>query len=268
MKKKRLLILLLQICLIIGFALSFYFYVQKEIRPTPVYKFNKNLIANTQITKADFDTVTIPLDAVNKTKGLASSKTVLVGKYVKTDVYKDNYVYDEQITEGGKIDPFKSMDVSKLRKVSLPISFVDGLAGNLKRGDKVDLVFTAEGKKKSAGAETTFNYSKVFMQDVYIFNVASEEGYIFQDRSTIVKGSAPGATEGEKIDSSSNSDKIAVITLAVSLDQAEEIETRMKSGQVKLLGRFDDSKSYDTLGYVLGDFVKIFTGTANAETGK
>ena len=40
----------------------------------------------------------------------------------------------------------------------------------------------------------------------------------------------------------------------------------MNSGQIRFVGRFNDSESYNTLGYVLGDYGKVFSGQGFAET--
>jgi pilus assembly protein CpaB len=267
LKKKRLAIMGLQMALIAGFSVSFYQYVQNEVEPVEVYVFNKDLPVNAKITKDDITKVTVPAKAV--TSDFALNGKDIVGKYVTTKAFKNQFVYKKQLVEKGKVDPFDSMDMSKLRKISLPINYVDGFAGNIKRGDKVDLLFTGEGVKKTADGEQTFKYSKVFLQNVYVYNVATEEGYKFVDHSHLTKDEVAGAkSSGEKIDTSGNTSEIGVVTLAVTLDQAEEIATRLKAGEVRLLGRFEDSQSYETLGYVLGDFGKVFSEKVNAETSR
>ena len=267
MKKKRLMILVLQVCLIIGFAFSFYTYVQKEIQPTEVYVFNSTIEdINTEIQAKHIKKVTVPAKAV--TSDFAKDAKDIVGKYVTTKVYKGQYVYSNQLIERENIDPFESMDLSSLRKISLPINYEDGLAGNIKRGDKIDLMFTGEGTiRNDQGSQDKYNYSKVFLQDISVYSVTTKDGYKFIDHSTYVQGYV-GNENAQEIDIDAVSDELAVITLAVTLEQAEEIEARMSKGKVRLLGRFENSESYETLGYVLGDYAKIFSGNANAETGR
>lgn len=267
MKKKRLMILVLQVCLIIGFAFSFYTYVQKEIQPTEVYVFNSTIEdINTEIQAKHIKKVTVPAKAV--TSDFAKDAKDIVGKYVTTKVYKGQYVYSNQLIERENIDPFESMDLSSLRKISLPINYEDGLAGNIKRGDKIDLIFTGEGTiRNDQGSQDKYNYSKVFLQDISVYSVTTKDGYKFIDHSTYVQGYI-GNENAQEIDIDAVSDELAVITLAVTLEQAEEIEARMSKGKVRLLGRFENSESYETLGYVLGDYAKIFSGNANAETGR
>lgn len=259
MKKKKTMILILQILLVIGFGFSFITYVKNEVQPTEVYVFSKDLPTNTEITAEHLKKVVIPAKAV--TPDFVRSSKDIIGKCINTKVYEGQYVISKVLTDKKNIDPFESIDLTKLRKISLPINFVDGLAGNIKRGDKVDLLFVGKGKKDNK----EFVYSKVFLQGVYVYNVNTEDGFKFEDHSNVVKGQT-GANGGEKIDTSVSSDRIASITLAVTLDQAEELMARLKTGEVRLLGRFDNSKSYNTLGYIIGDYSKIFTGGGNAET--
>lgn len=263
MKKKRGLMIGAQVALVVGFSFSFYQYVQNEVQPKEVYVFNKDLPVNTQVTKADLTKVTVPAQAI--TTDFALSGKDIVGKYVTTKTFANQFVYKQQLVEKDKVDPFDSMDMSKLRKISLPVNYLDTFAGDIERGDQVDIVFTGEGVKKTAQGDSTFKYSKVFLQNVYVYNVATDDGYKFTGHAHKSKGDGGGS---EKIDTSADNGEIAVVTVAVTLDQAEEITARLKSGDVRLLGRFDENQSYETLGYVIGDFGKVFTEKANAETSR
>lgn len=266
MKNKRGLILGMQMALVVGFSFSFYQYVQNEVEPKEVYVFNKDLDVNTQITKSDLKKVTIPAKAI--TKDFALDAKDIVGKYLTTKSFANQFVYGKQLVEKENVDPFDSMDMSKLRKISLPVNYLDSFAGDIKRGDKVDLVFTGNGAKQTSMGETEFKYSKVFLQNVYVYNVATDEGYKFESHANITKGESQEVKEGEEIDTKAESGDIAVVTLAVTLQQAEEISARLSTGEVKLLGRYDDNQSYETLGYVIGEFGKVFAEQANAETGR
>lgn len=266
MKRKRTLILALQLCLVIVTAFSFITYVQKEVQPVTVYMFSRDLAVNDQITEADIKAVSIPAKAV--TSDFALKKDDIVGKYVGAKVFANTFVYKKQLLEEGEIDPFESMDLSKLRKISLPISYVDGFGGNIKRGDRVDLIFTGSGRNKDEnGNEQSFQYSKVFLQDVLVYNVTTADGTPYIDRSESVNPNQ-NSVGGEKIDTTANSGDLAVVTLAVTLDQAEEITARMNAGSIRLVARFDENQSYETLGFVLGEYSLIFTAPANVETSR
>lgn len=267
MKKKKTIIMVLQFLLIVVFWFSFQTFVKNEVQPVDAFIFSRDIVdINTQITANDFKKVSVPAKAI--TTKFALNPDEIIGKYLVTKVSEGQYVYNAQLEDREDINVFDSIDLSNLRKVSLPISYVDGLAGNVKKGDKVDLVFTGEGTKKGvSGNDETFKYSKVFMQDILVFGVSTGDGYKFLDHSDLLYGETT-ANNGETIDVEANSDELEVITLAVTVEQVEEIQTRASAGNVKVVGRFETSEDQQTLGYVLGDYEKVFTGHANAETGR
>ena len=63
------------------------------------------------------------------------------------------------------------------------------------------------------------------------------------------------------------STQITSISLVVTPEQAEQIEARRLAGELKFVKRFLESESHETLGFVIGNYGKIFSGNANAETG-
>ena len=258
--------MVLQFLLILVFWFSFQAYINGTIEPTKAFVFNKDILeVNTQITESDITEVLIPAKAISN--GFATDINEVIGKYVTSKVYTGQYVYSAQLADIENIDIFESTDLTSLRKISLPISYVEGLAGNIKRGDKVDLVFSGEGTKSgSTGSEEKFIYSKLFIQDVLVYSVATGDGFKFVDHSNFLVSDVP--ENGQEIDVQSNSDELEVITLAVTPEQVEEIVARATAGTVKVVGRFAESENRQTLGYILGDYEKVFTGQANAETGR
>lgn len=266
LKKKKGLILATQVALVAGFSYSFYSYVQAEVEPVNVYVFNKDLEVNSEVTKADLSRISVPAKAV--TSDFALNVDDIVGKYVQTDVYANQFAYKKQLVDKGDIDIFDSMDMSKLRKISIPASFVNTFAGDIERGDKVDIVFTGEGKKETQTGDTAFRYSKVFLQNVPVYNVSTDEGYRFVNSADRTKTESEGYDSGESILTEASSGDLGIVTLAVTMDQAEEITARLSAGEVRLIGRFDEAQSYETMGYVIGEFGKVFAEQANVETGR
>jgi pilus assembly protein CpaB len=267
-KKKRLIMLFLQLGLVVGFSASFYTYVQKEVEPTKVYTYSQDLNIS---EKVKLTVKEIPKQAVQEGMVLADKnhkQVDLEKKVTNTKVLSGQFVYDKQLVKASDIDPFETMDLTKYRKVSLPITYVDGFGGDIKRGDRVDLVFTGQGKKADVGGEKTFQYSKAFLQDVLVYNVTTDTGYQFDNHSKQVEGAVANGSNGDKLQTSDASGELAVVTLAVKLDQAEEIEARKSLGTISFASRFNDNQSYETLGFVIGDYDKVFSGFVNAETGR
>lgn len=235
---------------------------QSQVQPTEIYTFSRDIPVNTQITAGDLKKVTIPSSAV--TIDFARSGSAIIGKYSDTKVFAGERVLTKHLVEKGNIDPFESMDLSKLRKISLPMSYIEGLGGNLKRADKVDLIYTAVGKKDASGNQTEFQYSKAFMQNLIVYSVTTEDGYKYTDKSQ----GTDNASNNKDISTGEDSGKMSTITLAVTLDQAEQISARQKAGTIRMVGRFDKSQDNDSTGYIIGDFNKISSGAGLAESNK
>ncbi|HCL4480270.1 TPA: Flp pilus assembly protein CpaB [Clostridium botulinum] len=263
MKSKKIAMLIAQIGLVIAFTGGFYIFNQKQVKPTQVWTFSRDIPVNTQITDGDLKKVTIPAQAV--TPDFALDKNKIVGKYVNTKVFEGEYAINKNFIGKNKIDPFQSIDLTKLRKISVPINYVDGLGGNIKKGDKVDLVFVGNGKKAGQSGEKDFTYAKAFLQDILVYNVTTDDGYKYSDRS---EGNKKSGENGKDLATAGEGGKLATVTLAVTADQAEEITARMKAGTIRLVGRFNDSQNIDTAGYIIGEYNKVFSGQGLAESNK
>lgn len=244
------------VALFVGFV---FYYTQNEIKPVTVYEFARDIPANTEIAASDLKAVTIPKSAVKE--NMVRNPKMIIGKYNNTKVFTGEFVIKENLVEKDKVDPFESIDLTKLRKITIPASYETTIGGNIKRGDTVDLIYIGEVSK----GEKRFTYAKTIMKDVLVWEVNTGDGYKYVDRSQSVKGTKPG---GEDINTNTESGDLASVTLAVTLDQAEEIASRMETGEIRVVGRFEESQDYESAGYVIGDYEKIFTGSGNAETDK
>lgn len=262
MKGKKVAMMFLQGSAVLLFAGGFYVYTEKQIEPVPAYQFNRDIAPNTQISESDLMKVDVPKKGVNPT--FALDKDEIIGKYNSTKVFKSEYVIKSNLVKKENIDPFESIDLTKLRKISIPVTYSEGLGGNIKKGDRIDLVYIGKESKN----EKQFSYSKTFMKDVLIFATTTDEGFEYKDRTQNVKGEV-GNIEGEDLaGGGQDTGKLAQLTLAVTLDQAEEITARLQTGEIRIIGRFGDSQDYDSSGYIQGDFEKIFSGEGIAENNK
>lgn len=264
-KNKRIIILFLQIIVVIGTAFLFWNYTNKEVNPTSVYIYANDINDITkEITNNDIKKITIPHKAIQADFALKVDD--IIGKHVDGKVKSGQFVYKNQLIDLDEIDIFDTINLNKYRKISLPINFVEGLAGEIKRGDKIDLIYTGVGVYESENrmSLSNFTYSTTFLQDILVYSVNTNEGYKHIDKSsfteTEAKETAKLETEGKQ--------SLGIITLAVTLEDAEEIIARSNTGLISFVGRFKDSKNYESLGYVMGDYEKIFTGYGNAETNR
>lgn len=240
---------LAQVAFVFVCAGGFYLYTRNQTKPVEVLVFNKVLPANTPVTSGDLSKTTVP-KSVTKNKEFVKDTKELEGKVVSTKVFPNDYVTEDKIIANDDKDPFLSMDLSNYRKISLPISYVDGMGGALKKGDKVDLVYVGEQQVTSNGNPGKLDYSKTFMQNVPVYSLTTDDGYLYKDRANDIKGATGGDTQKDNTDvSTGDSGKLSTITLAVTSEQANEISARMKSGQIRIVGRFKNSTDQNTQGF-------------------
>lgn len=246
----------------LGFALLFvggiYLYTQKQIEPTTVYEFAREMPVNTQIQEGDLRAVNVPASAINQTMELDKEK--IVGKYNNTKVFNGEYVMTNNLVEKEEVDPFESMDLTKLRQITIPANYVDTLGGDIQRGDKIDLIYVGAESKDGKN----FTYSRTIMTGVLVYATNTDDGYRYINQTQNIKGQVYDG--GEDINGTGETGGLGTVTLAVTLEQAEEISSRMATGDIQIVGRFLESEDYDTSGYINGDYEKVFSGSGSAET--
>lgn len=257
MKKLKLTSVLIQGGLLVAFAGGFYFFTQTQVKPTQVYTYTRDIQANTVIQKQDLAKKYIPSDAV--TPDMVTNESEAVGKAVETKVYPGEYAIKPKLIESKKTDLLTQMDLSNYRKISIEVEMKDAVGGNLKKGDTVDLAFVGQGQTKSGDSE--FTYAKTFLQDILVYNVVDDTGkkYIDQTENTALTNN-----NGEEVASGT----LSIVTLAVTGEQAEQIQARLEKGKIKILGRFEESIDNTTSGYVLGEYSPVVSQTGNPESKK
>lgn len=240
------------------FVGGIYVYTQEQIKPTKVYEFARDIPVNTKIETSDLREVSIPKSALKD--NMVLEKEEIVGKYNNTQVYEGEFVVKKNLVNKEDIDPFESMDLSKYRMITIPADYISALGGDIKRGDRIDLIFVGHANKNNK----QFSYAKTVMSNILVYSTNTDDGYKYVNKSHNVKGEV---YEGEDTESQETGG-LGSITLAVTLQQAEELASRMKTGDIQIVGRFADSKDYNTAGFVNGDYEKIFAGQGNAETNR
>ena len=265
--KKRA-IFLVQLGLVGVFSIGMYSYMQKELSPTTVYVYKNRILKNSEIEEADLTTKTIPANA-RDSKFLTEEDMEKIRQGImvaSTDVEPGQYAYSGQVKEGKKIDPFETMDLTNYRKISIPVSYETSVAGEIEKGDKIDLVYIGDAK----GATDSGSYAKTFMQDVLVYSVTTGDGFEYVSHSHLKKSESAAAIseDGSTTISSEDITAPALVTIAVPINQAEEILARLEQGTVKILGRFDESEYTNTPGYVFGTSSpeSIYAGEKNLET--
>lgn len=260
-KNKKFTMLILQIGLMGVFVLGVYNFNQKELAPTEVYVFSKKIEKNTELEPSDFKKIEIPRKAV--TRDFLTQKDmekIKEGEMVATtNVSPNQYAYKSQIGESNKVDPFEKIDLSKYRKISLPVSYETALSGEIKRGDRVDLAYIGEVEPPSnSDVRGEGRYSNIFLQNVLVHSVSTKDGFEFVGHSNIKKSQLVSGSDeddevqDEDINSADYEEGIAIVTVAVPIEQVEEILARDEMGTIRIVGRYEDSKDSNAPGYLIG----------------
>lgn len=264
-KSGKIALTILQFGAVILFAAFFYITTQRTMEPVTVYQLVQDIPMNSKIGESDFKRVDIPRDALTPqmlTEEAMEEIGDITNKHAATRLFANQYATVEMFVDQDEVDPFEIADLSKLRKVTIPATYIDAVGGNLQYGDSVDLVYTGEGE---ADENETYIYSQMFMQDVLVYGVTTDDGFRYEDRTDRTKGVLTSMDEGEEMGSEDTGD-LAQITLAVTPAQAEEIATRMEKGAIKVVGRFKESTNVDPAGFIIGEYNRVFTGNQLAET--
>jgi pilus assembly protein CpaB len=262
--KKKLIVLLIQIILILMFVFTYKQYVEFSLQPTEVYMYARNLDVGIKVTERDLITTPLSQMTLQNNMILAGNKNEVLGKYTTVKAIKNTIVYREQLGDISTVDKFASLDLSNSRVIALPASYETTVAGDLERGDRIDLMYTNGGATATTEeGSTSFAYAKIFMQNIPIYQLNTSDGFRFtghanQDAYVV---NDDGTTTSQSYDG------IASISLIVTPEQAEEIHARLLTGSIVFVKRFEESETHETLGFVIGEYGKLFAGNANAETG-
>lgn len=282
--KKKMTVLVIQLIALILFVFSYKSYTDSVVKPIKVYQFARTISEGTEISQKDLVVTEVAANTYSDNMILQSDISSIIGKYTTTKVYADTLCYAEQFGDLNESNSmFASLDLSNARLMSLKVDIND-VGGYLEAGDRIDLMFTAEGnaniislnpstdssdsQKEKEENETTsenFVYSKVFLQNVIVYEVLGSGGFKYVNRAERYPGDVAvniDASDPTVVDDGG----IAQVILIVSPEEAEEIKTREATGEITVIKRFNESETHDTLGYIIGNYGKIFSGNANAET--
>lgn len=264
MKKKRALILIIEFALLIAVMGGVFLFTQDQIEPTKVFVFKTHMATGEVISKHNLDVVEIPSSAI--TPNFLRTQDSVIGRVVTTDVSPGQYVMADLVTNQDQLNPLRLMDLSKMRKISFPVQIETAVAGQIKRGDVIDLIYVGKERNVCNGLE--FIYGKIFMENVVVYSATNSDG--FEHFPMTVSGQQQVGTTmvpGEEIANIHGGSKsdIAMITVVVTGPQAEEIAARAARGRIEILGQFAGADTLTSTGYTLGHFDEVFSGNLDPE---
>lgn len=268
-KGKRIAMIIIWLALSVGFVIWTFIAREQALSPVTVYRIAQEIPMNSKIGISDFVNVEIPGDAVTPDMITDPEEVVELGLHASTRLLPGQYAVKGMFVTVENIDPFETIDLTELRQVTIPAGYVDTMGGKIDRGDKIDLIYIGGGQKvdEDTGNDGDYTYARTFAQDVLVYSVTTKNGYRYQSTSDRLEGQSVARTE-EELEAAEgvNTGDIAQVTLAVSPGLAEEINARLATGSVRIVGRFKESETADTTGFVIGEFDRQFVGEGNPET--
>lgn len=281
--KKKLIILAIQILAVIIFVMSYKSYTDTVMKPIKVYMWARELGENIQIKESDVIVGKVSSTDYTANMILASNSKSLIGSYTTSKVFPDTYVYYKQLGEANvTAADFANLDLTNARVIAIPCSTGTDAGADFTEGDKIDLMFTASGSttvinpvsesgeqagNSNTSGSSSFVYSKIFMQEVTIYKTLTSEGYKTTKRADRFSGEQISGVDTSDETVQPDSGGISILLIIVTPEQAEEIKTRQAKGSITIVKRFEQSETHESLGYVMGNYGKVFAGNANAETG-
>lgn len=193
-------------------------------------------------------------------------------KAINTDVFSGEFVTAEHLAKPLEVNALKTLNYEDLRLISIPLSDENILSGLINRGDRVDLLYTGAGESAMGESGDEFYYTTMVIENVVIYQVLTGEGLTYESQvNAYDKGLAPEdfgtSVTGEE--GSQVTETPAYVVVAVTPEQAEEIKTRMQTGDLSIIGRFPESISKgDSLqDFIMGTAGKLEAGLGSIEGG-
>lgn len=270
-KGKRIAMILIWVAISAALIAGAYISREKALSPATVYQITQEIPMNSKIGMSDFQPVEIPGDAVTSDMIDDPQEIIDAELHASTRLLPGQYAVNGMFVTVDNVDPFETIDLTGLRQVTIPADYVDTMGGNIERGDTVDLVYIGGGQKsdKDTQQSNEYTYARTFAQEVLVYSVTTDSGYRFQKHTDRLEGQMVARTEEElEAQETINYGDIAQVTLAVDSKLAEEINARLATGGVKIVGRFKESENTDTTGFVIGEFNRGFVGQGNPESNQ
>lgn len=256
-KLKRIIIIVIELLLVVGVMAAMWFITSKTVSATNVLVYSHDMNIGTVISKDDLQVVQIPAKAV--TSNFPTNTKDVLGKVITFDAKKGDYVSLSQLTTTEE-ESLTLDDVAVLRTKSFPVQMSTALAGNIKKGDKIDLTYIGR-VDNGYGNESV--YAKTFMTNVRVWAVSTQDGYAYTPRDSEFWNETSFAGEGSEAAGGSDRGELSIVTVMCTPAQVEEISARLVSGTIQISGHFSVSDDVQTQGYTISGN-SLYTGSVEA----
>ena len=213
MKFKRIILILIQLFIVVGLFVGVNAHSNSIIQPERVLVWSENVNANAEADQDKFyEWKEVPRDAV--TNSMVTNLEVLVGQYTAVDVFAGDYVTVNQFTDEEALQVFDDKSPADLRRMSVDATIISTLGNTLEPGNRVDLISVIELRREEDPVVT-----ETFLTDISVMSVKDNTGN-------------PVSGDGAQVG------RPALITLAVTPEQAEIISEMEGLGDIRVIGRF------------------------------
>lgn len=280
-KKKKMRILIAELVLFIVAIIAIVFWLSNEKKEIMIYDFARTIEysdkENYALTEADI--VESYIMQADMQEDYITNKEEILGMYIKGTAFKGQHILKNQLSKDPTaIDESGISELAGYRIITLPVNYATAFGGDIEAGDRVDLLFQESGSglpvgdaATLAGAETGLSYesSRIIMQDIPVYQVLQSDGAVYTRRETdpVTLNKFHGELNGSGTEEEQTYGAPAYVKLTVTPMQYEEIMTRMNSGIISLVQRFEESQDVATNGYLVikGTGANTFAGEGSFE---
>ncbi len=203
---------------------------------TQVLRATQDVPARTEITREMVELVRVPQTSL--LPGAFSNTDVVVGRVTRIPIYKGEQLVQEKLTgkdQAADVDALSYTVPPGKRGMAIGVDKIVGAGGLIKPGDRVDVIVVMEIEHKDFLLGQEFKETRAFTlaQAVEVLAVEAK----LENRIAPAEGSKTDSTEGTPIEQPDAQPDAKVVTLALSLEEAQEIFLADVKGTIRLAVR-------------------------------
>lgn len=171
-----------------------------------------------------------PVDAAGVLEGAVTVADVAVGQVARIPIYEGEQLIAAKLSQEAARTGLAFIVPPGMRAMAVRVDKVVGAGGNIRPGDRVDVLAVVEGSKvdPASGAESTVPHSVLVAENVEVLAVEQR-----------LENRPPGATanEGTLADQPEADPEATVVTLALAPDVALRVLLAEQEGTIRLAVR-------------------------------
>ena len=191
-----------------------------EVKMVTVVRATQNIPPRQTITEDMVEEISVP-ETYAPADAVTQSDEIL-GKVSTTAIYQQQVLMNVMFKEETQLEDLSRMLKEGELAVTVGVTEVSGLGGNLKPGDKVDVMVTILNNDE-VGVASTFSV----LRDISVMAVGQDIGFT-------------GSSQGDSTNGSTSEPVSKSVTLRVNPKQAEQLSLASEVGSLRLALRYPD----------------------------